>query len=384
VAPGTGRREPLGRVVVVSASAGAGHDGASRELGRRLAVRGLAVDHLDLAELFPVWLGRALQHTYHGMVRRLPWLYGALFAVGSGYGGAGAGAQALLRPLRPRLLRALPPDTRVVVAAYPLVSQLLGPLRRSGELVVPVVTYLTDFGVNPIWVAPGVDLYCAAHPVSREWAYRLGAAEVRVAGRVVDPAFRAAGEPGRVRARDRFGLPRRQRLALLVAGSWGVGQVARAAAEVAAAGVAVPVVVCGRNEALRRRLRHRGLRHVFGWVRDMPELLRAADVLVENAGGLTALEAMASGVPVLTYRPIPGHGRDNAAGMAAAGVSTWVRHPGQLGPALVGLADGPAGARQRAAGLALFDADPTDQVTALALGRREPVAPADGVAHPAG
>ncbi|MEE3921714.1 hypothetical protein V2I01_36055 [Micromonospora sp. BRA006-A] len=40
----------------------------------------------------------------------------------------------------------------------------------------------------------------------------------------------------------------------------------------------------------------------------MPALMRAVDVMVENAGGLTCQEALAAGLPVVTYRPIAGHG----------------------------------------------------------------------------
>ncbi|MFD0822902.1 glycosyltransferase, partial [Micromonospora zhanjiangensis] len=331
------------RVVIVSASAGAGHDGASRELARRLRERGLAADCLDLADLFPWRLGRLLQGTYHGMLSRLPWFYGFLFSIGARFGGAAPSTRALLRPIRRRALAVLPPDTRAVVSTYPVVSQVFGPLRRDGRLAVPVITYLTDFAVNPIWVSPGVDLHCAAHRTTRSEARRLGAGGVRVVGRMVGPDFRPGSEAEKRRARERFGLPAQGRLALLVAGSWGVGEVARTAAEIARTGVATPVVVCGRNGALCRRLTRRPGVHVFGWVDDMPALLRAADVLVENAGGLTALEAMASGLPVATYRPIPGHGRANAATMDRAAVTTWVRRRRDLGPVLLELTDGVRG-----------------------------------------
>jgi UDP-N-acetylglucosamine:LPS N-acetylglucosamine transferase len=231
-----------------------------------------------------------------------------------------------------------------------------------------VITYLTDFAVNPIWVSPGIDVHCAAHDTTRAEARALGAGEVRVAGRLVSAGFRPGAEEDKRRARERLGLPLDARLALLVAGSWGVGAVARTAAEIARTGVAVPVVVCGRNTALYHRLTRKRIGHVFGWVDDMPELLRAADVLVENAGGLTALEAMACGLPVATYRPIPGHGRANAGTMTRAGVATWVRRSADLGPALVRLADGAEGQRQRAAGLALFDTDPAAVVADVAHG----------------
>jgi hypothetical protein len=185
---------------------------------------------------------------------------------------------------------------------------------------------------------------------------------VEVTGPGASGRFGPATAAERARAREHFGLPLDERLALLVAGSWGVGDVERTAAEIVATGVATPVIVCGRNEALRDRLARAGLGRPLGWVSQMPELMGAVDVLVENAGGLTSIEAMASGLPVASYRPIPGHGRANAAALHAAGVSTWIRRPGELGPVLVELVDGPRGRRQRAAGLALFHDDPSDVV----------------------
>ena len=57
----------------------------------------------------------------------------------------------------------------------------------------------------------------------------------------------------------------------------------------------------------------------------MPALMTAADALVENAGGLTCMEAFAVGLPVITFLPIAGHGKDNAEMMARAGVNRYAR-----------------------------------------------------------
>jgi UDP-N-acetylglucosamine:LPS N-acetylglucosamine transferase len=105
---------------------------------------------------------------------------------------------------------------------------------------------------------------------------------------------------------------------------------------------------------------------VLGWVDDMPTLMHAVDVLVENAGGLMALEGMACDLPVLTYRPIPGHGRLSAAALASAGISRWVPDRRGLGPALTDLMSGPGGRRQRAAAKALFATDAAQPIAELA------------------
>ena len=57
--------------------------------------------------------------------------------------------------------------------------------------------------------------------------------------------------------------------------------------------------------------------HVYGFTDRMPELLAAADVLVHSTGGVTCLEAMAAGTPVVSYGLPVGHARLNTRAMAA-------------------------------------------------------------------
>jgi UDP-N-acetylglucosamine:LPS N-acetylglucosamine transferase len=93
-------------------------------------------------------------------------------------------------------------------------------------------------------------------------------------------------------------------------------------------------VVCGRNDPLRKRLSRDRRIITLGWVDDMATLIRACNLVVQNAGGLTSLESLTSGVPVLTYRCLPGHGETNAAALEQAGWADWVRRPQDLGTAL--------------------------------------------------
>ncbi|MFJ4989754.1 glycosyltransferase [Streptomyces sp. NPDC088732] len=362
--------EPLntpGRVVIISASMGAGHDGAAAELARRISLSGTPVDRFDLLDLLPAHLGRALGTAYHRLLVHAPWAYQRIYSSTEQAGGTGPAAGALLRVAERRVLRALPPDTSVIVSTYPGASRILGALRLGGRLSVPVLTYLTDFSVHPLWVAPGVDAHLAAHAVPAAQARALGASDVRVCGPVTDPRFAPAGPQERRAARARLGLPEDAPLALLVAGSWGVGPVRQVAAEIRAGGAAIPVVVCGRNTSLAERLRADDIGHVFGWTDDMPALMNAADVLVQNAGGLTSLEAFACGLPVASYRCIPGHGLTNAAALDEAGLAAWIRTPDALAPGLADLIHGPRGLLQRAAGLALFAAGPDTGPAAAVL-----------------
>ena len=100
--------------------------------------------------------------------------------------------------------------------------------------------------------------------------------------------------------------------------------------------------------------------------------------MVENAGGLTANEAFAVGLPVVTFLPIAGHGRDNAEGMERLGVTRYARSPEELRRFLTLLA-WPSAERdaQVDRASAMFAGDPADDVVSVAARRvtREIVPP---------
>ena len=147
-----------GRIVVVYA--GAGPDTAAAELTRRLRGRGFLVDRLNLLDVLPRRLEGACTAVDRGILRRGR---DALFALTSRSRLSVSALRALLRPVRRRMRRAIPPDARAVVTTSPVANQLLGPLRRRGRLAVPVITYVTDVDVHPLWLSPGVDAVTTRH-----------------------------------------------------------------------------------------------------------------------------------------------------------------------------------------------------------------------------
>jgi UDP-N-acetylglucosamine:LPS N-acetylglucosamine transferase len=353
-------------ITIVSASVGAGHDGAAAELARRLRESGFSVDCHDFLDMLPASLGRLLRQAYAMQLRAAPESWGRLFTALERRPGPAAAACGLAAR---RVARTVAPGSAAVVSTYPLAGQVLGGLRRRGLLEVPVITYLTDMSVHPLWVAEGVDAHLALHPTAAAQARRLGAADVRVSGPAVRPGFRPSESAlERNASRLRFGLHAGRPLALVVAGAWGTGDVAATARDVAASGLATPVVACGRNAALRGTLARSGAGITLGWVDDMPTLMRACDVVIQNAGGLSSLEALAAGLPVISYRCLPGHGSTNAAALDQAGWVPWARRPEDL-PGMLATALGRPPQTPRASA-----ADPAEIVAGLA--RRDPAAPA--------
>ncbi len=328
----------LRRIIIISASVGAGHDGAAAEIGARLSAREHTVERHDFIDLLPPLVGPLGRKTYQTMITSVPAGWDLLLSrlggheVGASRLGSSTGRMAAMA--NRRLLRAIGTDADAVVSVYPLASQALGQLRAAGRLPVPVMTFLTDMSVHPLWVHPGVDAHLALHDIAAEQARGLGGRGVQVVAPAVRSAFAPVAAADRRALRVRFGLPDSTSLALVVAGSWGVGEIEQAVMDIAATGLAVPIVACGQNASLRARIANTGIGIPLGWVSDMPALINACDIVVQNAGGLTSLEAMATGVPVITYRCLAGHGRTNADALDRAGWVPWIREPADLVTAL--------------------------------------------------
>jgi len=354
------------RVLVLSASLGAGHDGAARELVRRLEAVGHRATISDVLGAAPRGVGSFMRSSYEMQLRRTPWTYQASYQTWYLVPWLCRPLEVLLSALtRSRILEWIggeQPD--VVVSTHPIATQVLGRLRERGILGVPVVTLVTDFAVHPVWVHPYVDLNLCVHPDAAAMAAKRSGRAAMAPGPLVGQAFRS-GLPDPVKARRALGLPDDRRAVLVVAGSWGVGNVERTFDALVVSGRYTPIVVCGTNDRLRRRLEAKGHGRVFGWTDQMPMLMAAADALVENAGGLTCMEAFAAGLPVVNFLPIAGHGRENAAAMARAGVVAACRTAGDLIPALDRVT-GPAGEASIAAAKAMFSGDAASDVAALA------------------
>lgn len=346
---------------------GAGHDGVAYELERRLHHRGAKAEVVDYLELLPGRMGPFYRAFYAGQLRYAPssyeWLYGRIDR------GLLAPTARWLGQMGKRQVRRLVREGGhdLVVSTYPLGCQATGALRRRGKLSVPAVGFLTDVDVHGLWLHPGVDRNLTVWDGSARVAQQRVGTPSHAVGPVLPELFREPVNPAeRAEGRARLGLGDDATVVLVVAGSWGVGDIGTTARAIAASGVGVPVVLCGRNEELRTELDDVDGVIALGWTKDVRTLLAASDAVVHNAGGLSCLEGFAVGVPVIGHACLPGHGHRNAEAMRDAGVAALADSTEDLVAELRRLARTPDGAAMAARARALFRSDPTDELLDLA------------------
>ena len=325
----TSRRRPgPKRVLILSADVGEGHAAAARALARQIesSPEPAEVTVIDgLAAMGP-FLQPVVEDGYRVQLRFFPWTYTVVYVLLERVAPVRVLARALLclfgsRPLARHIARHEPD---VVVSTYPAVTVVLARLRRTQKVRCPTVATITDLTGLFFWAQPGIDTHLvmygeSLHPVERI----AGQGSARLVRPLISSEF--LDERTQAESRCALDLPEGGRMVVVSGGGWGVGDIEGAVREIASIpDVSAIVCLAGRNDQLRDRLAEDFIDerrvHVYGFTDTMPEILAAADTLVHSTGGVTCLEAKATGTPVVSYGLPVGHARLNTRAMADLGL----------------------------------------------------------------
>jgi len=330
-------------VLIISADIGEGHDLPARAVAREFKdeepdAQVSIVNGLPAMGLF---LTRLLRENSAFMFRWVPWWFDFQYRLFMNFAPTRRLALALLTLLGRRglmrLINAHDPD--VIVSTYPGVTAILGELRRKGRLGVPCYSSITDLAGLHFWAHRGIDLHFITHPESAEEVERIaGPGSVRWAKPPTSSSFLAARS--REEARKALALdPDPSAPVIAVSGGgWGVGDLLGATRAALAVPDATVLCLCGRNDELRARVAQRlggdPRLKLMSFTDRMGDVLAAADVLIHSSAGLTVLEAIIRGCPVISYGFGYGHVRESNKALERFGLAEVVRRESDLAPAI--------------------------------------------------
>jgi UDP-glucose 4-epimerase len=330
------------QILIISADIGEGHDLPARAVAREFKDEDpdAQVSIVNgLPAMGPV-LTKVLRENSAFMFRWIPWLFDFQYMLFMYFAPTRWLAKRLLTALGRRglmrLIRAHDPD--LIVSTYPGVTAVLGELRRKGRLDVPCYSSITDLAGLRFWAHPGIDLHFVTHPESVEEVEKIaGAGSVRWAKPPTSPAFLAARS--RLDARRALGLPNEGKVISVSGGGWGVGDLAGATrAALAAVPDATVLCLCGRNDNTRARIAKlfagEPRLKLMGFTDRMGDVLAASDALVHSSAGLTVLEAIIRGCPVISYGFGYGHVRASNAALRRFGLAQVAPRQSDIAPAL--------------------------------------------------
>jgi len=323
------------RVLLLSATSGAGHVRAAQALEKAFLARGdCQVEHIDALQYVSKLFQRVYDKAYISMVRRAPEWMGVLYER----------TDQPWRHLRPRLaldrlntgpmirlLKRVQPD--LCVATHFLPAEILAWLIAKRKLRAHNAIVVTDYDVHAMWLCKTVDRYYVAIEEAAEYLAHIGVPreKLRVTGIPIDPLF--AAPVNRIEARKRLGLDGESPVILISAGGYGIGPVEQLVRDLLELNRPWQLVaIAGKAEKTRKRLEELAkaagklssgaarLRPV-GFTTEMDQYMAAADLIVGKAGGLTTSEALACALPMALIEPIPGQEERNADHLLEAGAA---------------------------------------------------------------
>jgi len=252
-------------------------------------------------------------------------------------------------PVR-RLVTENPADIYVVVHWIFLAPML----RFLGRRRPPVITVVTDLiSTTGFWCHHDVDLCVVpTEPAkSRVLHHGMPAEKVRVVGLPV--ASRLCLPPGnKIQNRAKVGWGTDRPAVLVVGGGEGMGPLFEISQAISNSGLPCELaVIAGRNQALQQKLRNAAWKvpaHIYGFVTNMPDLMRGADVIITKAGPGTICEAFNAALPIILYDYLPGQEAGNVGYVIDNGAGLWAATP----PAVVSALEGWIGPEARPGALA--------------------------------
>ncbi|HUY76640.1 MAG TPA: glycosyltransferase [Ktedonobacterales bacterium] len=278
-----------------------------------------------------------------------PRLYSQLFRMTNSvnrFNAAWRLSQPFIRQGLTQLIERTRPD--VIVSVHPLLNHITLQVLRDLDLRIPFLTVITDlFSIHCSWIAPGVTACITPTEEVRQFAINGGVSprRVRLLGMPIDPKFAMPPTNTLAERKTALGLDPALPVVLLVGGGDGAGGLARAAAALSSERLnAQLVIVTGRNKQLygelqRQRANFLMPTQVLGFVSNMPELMRAADVIITKAGPGTLSEAMACELPIILTGAVPGQEEGNVNFVIENNMGLLATTPNRIVTALRSLLD---------------------------------------------
>jgi processive 1,2-diacylglycerol beta-glucosyltransferase len=320
------------KVLVLSASAGAGHTRAAEAIQKAFiqleAVE--AIRHVDVLDYTNKFFRDLYSKAYIEMANKAPkmlgWIYDKFDQPYKHDRIRVAFNKLNLRPFI-KLLEEFKPDLMVCTHFVP--SEIISWMKLKRRIRCPLAIVITDYDAHAMWLSRNAEQYFVALEETKVYLTKFGvlSSKINVTGIPIDPIF--AIHKDKYTMRKKYGLHLDKMTILVSTGGFGVGPMEDIVKSLLEVKNDIQLIaICGRNPELKKRierLAHRGRKRIpilaVGYTYDMDEYMAASDLFLGKPGGLTTSEALAKGLVPVIVNPIPGQEERNSDHLLEKGVA---------------------------------------------------------------
>ncbi|HBC45944.1 MAG TPA: hypothetical protein DEO84_02350 [candidate division Zixibacteria bacterium] len=308
------------KIVLIYASAGAGHHSACAAI--KQSIQDLRPDAnvlmIDILDYMPKVISKFYSGGYIWVVSKYPMLWYLIYETGSdlsAYKPQGFWYRIFWRPILRQFFRYLKkekPD--YIISSHFLSSWAAGKYKSKYDNSCRVSTVITDYGVHPVWIAPGQDIVFVPTEQLREelipFARYLGTERIEPVGIPIHPSFSRAKDIQALKQKFQRD-PKRQTI-LILGGMFGSRNIEDILYWLGGCKEPIQLImVAGKHYPISERIKERLVEHdinyeFFGYIDFMDELMAISDLAITKAGALTTTECLANGLPLVIFKPYPG------------------------------------------------------------------------------
>ncbi len=323
------------KVLFLFSDTGGGHRSAAEAIIESLELMYPGRIETEMLDIFraappPLWLAIP---TYPAMAR-MPLLWGSTYKMSNGRRRAQFIHDAVwpyVRRAARRIVSEHPAD--LIVSVHPVPNMAI---TRAMTDKVPYMIVVTDMvSTHAMWYDRKADLMVVPTEEARQRGVNLGVdpKKMEIIGLPVADRFtHSLGT--RAEMRKQLGWPADLPMVLMVSGGEGMGPLGKTALAIDKANLPAGLaIVAGRNAKLRSKLEAHDWNmptKIYGFVREMPLFMQAADVLVTKAGPGTISEAFIAGLPLILYSRMPGQEEGNVTYVIEQGAGVWAPQADQV------------------------------------------------------
>jgi processive 1,2-diacylglycerol beta-glucosyltransferase len=208
------------------------------------------------------------------------------------------------------LLNKVKPD--LILSIHPNFNGSVINILKKENINVPFGTLIADLvNIYPLWADQRVDFILSPTEEAKEKCLEFGVPEDKI---------HVVGFPVRERF-HRYSDKRTSKIStinfLMMSGGEGVGNMSGMAEELLERFDCTVSIIAGRNEKLKMELesslkeRFGDRAQIFGFVKNIQDLMRAADIAITRGSPNVMFEAVATNLPIIITGALPGQEKDN-------------------------------------------------------------------------
>lgn len=322
------------RVLILFSDTGGGHRSAAEAVMEAMEMEFPGVFDLKMIDVLRRYAPAPLRRApdFYPYLVRMKKIWGGGYYLMDGRRRIAVVNRALWQYMRltiKRMVRENPAE--LYVSVHPLINMPVCQALRQSQ--IPFVTVVTDMvSAHAFWFERRANLVIVPVEEARQSGINCGIDPQRIItiGQPIADRFCHPKED-KNGTRQRLGWRQDKPVVLLVGGGDGMGPLEETVFAIQNAHLDLSlVVVTGHNRELKRRLESETWKfpiRIYGFVKEMPDFMSAADIIITKAGSQTVNEAFIAGLPIILYSRFLGQEDGNVLYIVGEKAGVWAPRP---------------------------------------------------------